>query len=740
VRQAANLRGSDTLRVLISGAQGFIGRYTVAALLQRFPESQLLGIGRSIAQNSHFTHRIRVLKREIPAPMPAALTAVLSAALDSGRYSYRPLDVCDLEAMRNCLRRFSPTAIVHLAGALRGEPLARLLTLNVAATSTLFDAIADTLADAPRVIHASSGSVYGVALPDSLPVSEHHSPHPFDDYSISKHAGELVGEARAKRQGIDYLRARIFNVVGPGQDERHICGRIASGIVAIEHGAASSLRLGNLKTTRDFIDVRDVASSLASLIEHGAPDHIYNVASGRETAMSEVVTEMSTLAGIRCPPIDPIPHRPDDNPRMFADISRIAALSEHPARSLEASCGDILDYYRHLVASEASESNKSTEAFVTVQVDRHDEYRIHVAAGLVETLPALLRADYPNATIAILTDERVWELYGEALARRLQSLGAEVTSVRVAVGDESKSFETFHTVIESLHAAGLDRHGLLVNLGGGMISDLGGFVASAYLRGVSYVNVPTTLLGQCDAAIGGKVAINMPWAKNFVGAFHQPAAVFVDPLLLHTLQRRDLAAGLAEIIKVAIIADAGLFRDLEEHVSVILDDRDPLVLQRIVLAAGKTKVRLLAPDPHERDLRRVLNFGHTFGHPLETEYGYAGLLHGEAVAWGMLVSTMLAESRNLVDRETVARISGLIASFGLPPAVPIETLHSALRHLASVRLVRANKLHFVLPTAIGAATIIDEVADDELLAAIDAVVDRIDAAVSLATVRPGRSR
>jgi len=164
------------------------------------------------------------------------------------------------------------------------------------------------------------------------------------------------------------------------------------------------------------------------------------------------------------------------------------------------------------------------------------------------------------------------------------------------------------------------------------------------------------------------------------------------------------------------------------------------VLQRIVLAAGKAKVRLLAPDPHEHALRRVLNFGHTYGHPLETEYGYAGLLHGEAVAWGMLVSTMLAESRNLVDRETVARISGLIASFGLPPAVPIETLHSALHHLASVRLVRANKLHFVLPTAIGAATIVDEVADDELLAAIDAVVDRIDADVSLATVQPGRSR
>ena len=211
----------------------------------------------------------------------------------------------------------------------------------------------------------------------------------------------------------------------------------------------------------------------------------------------------------------------------------------------------------------------------------------------------------------------------------------------------------------------------------------------------------------------------MPWAKNFVGSFHHPDAVYSDPCSLRTLSRRDISAGVAEMIKVAIMDDPKLFDLLEANVSKIMNELDPTILQEAVLRASASKIRLLDPDPYEIDLRRVLNFGHTYGHPLETEFGYGGIKHGEAVGWGMAVSTAIALERGLIDRFTSARIYRLIGAYEMPPAVPRETLVNAVQHIEAVRLVRANKLNFVFPTSIGSSLIVDEVSDEEFLQAIE---------------------
>jgi 3-dehydroquinate synthase len=274
-------------------------------------------------------------------------------------------------------------------------------------------------------------------------------------------------------------------------------------------------------------------------------------------------------------------------------------------------------------------------------------------------------------------------------------------------------------LIEQLHQLHFDRRALLINLGGGIVTDVGGFLAATYMRGVSYVNVPTTLLAQLDAAIGGKVAVNMPWAKNFVGAFAHPRAVFCDPMLLQTLSPREIAAGVAEALKVAVIGDPQLFELLESESAGISTRRDALLLGEVVARSSEGKIAMLAPDPYERNLRRVLNLGHTFGHALEVQTGYDRLLHGEAVGFGLAVATAVARRRGLCSQHTLDRIFRLLDAYDLPPRVPRSDLLAARSRLHEIRLVRAGKLNFVLPREIGEVEIVAEVTDAEIAGAIE---------------------
>jgi len=262
-----------------------------------------------------------------------------------------------------------------------------------------------------------------------------------------------------------------------------------------------------------------------------------------------------------------------------------------------------------------------------------------------------------------------------------------------------------------------------VTFGGGVIADLGGWVASGYMRGIPYVNVPTTLLAQVDGALGGKVAANHAAAKNLLGAFHSPTGVVANVGFLRSTSGRHLRAGLAEAIKKAVIASPAYWDFIDEHAEALLEcDLD--ALERLVHCAAAIKTALIERDPYERDLRRPLNLGHTVGHPLETVTGYGPLLHGEAVAFGMVVEARIARERGLLDSRTLERLLDLLRRCDLPTtasALPVSVdAEAVIGAMEKVRQIRAGSLRYVLPIALGETVIADDVTDDEVREALAA--------------------
>lgn len=714
-----------TARVLITGAQGFCGRYLVADWLAHAPDVVIVGIGRSARLDDTFTHEVHWGHRRLEAPLPDGLAR---AARDP-RYRYVPVDLHDRPTLTRLLQDFRPTHIVHLAAALRDEPVARLFDANVDALVALLEAVVGAAIEPTRIVLGSSGSVYGRPSEQNLPISEDAPSDPVDLHAVSKMSGEQVSRIVALQHGLPVVWARIFNPAGPGQDERHLCGRLAQQAAAIAAGVtAPTLEVGPLTTTRDFVDVRDVAQGLR-LLALAPPDangQAYNLGSGREDPTEQVLTEVLRFANIEhIVRLVRLPGRPADIPRHFADITRIRKFGYSPAHSLEDSLRDVVGYYLGPVREVAERTDHTPRVTSTaplhVVAPIDHRYDVAIEAGLIERLPERLAGMFPGARVAVLTDETVNGLYGRPLIDALRRAGITASAVVVPDGERSKTVERFWEVIEALHGHGIDRRAVLVNLGGGMVTDLGGFVASAYLRGIAYVNAPTTLLAQHDSAIGGKVAINARWAKNFVGAFHPPRAVFTDPGVLRTLGDREVSAGVAEAVKIAVLAEPALFDALEAHVDAILARRDVETLTEVVRRASASKIAMLAPDPYEVDLRRGLNLGHTYGHPLETEMAYVGLLHGEAVAFGIAVAVKIAQHRSVLATADAERILALLDAYRLPPAIPLERLMRACKRMDEVRLVRGRCLNFVLPTRVGGFQIVPEIDHDEVPRAIESL-------------------
>ena len=366
-------------------------------------------------------------------------------------------------------------------------------------------------------------------------------------------------------------------------------------------------------------------------------------------------------------------------------------------------------------------------ATVTAHASRDDTYPIDVVAGLEALLERLVAA-LDGAAVALISDDTVEALYGGQLLRGLRHAGVDVIARAIPAGEASKSVGTAVELWDWLASSDLARRDVVVNLGGGVVCDLGGWVASGYMRGVPYVNLPTTLLAQVDGALGGKVAVNHPVAKNLLGAFYQPAAVIANIGFLASTSRRHLAAGLAEAIKKAMIASPAYWRFIECEAERILD-REPRALDRLVRSAAAIKTELVKRDPYEADLRRPLNFGHTIGHPLETVTGYGPLLHGEAVALGMVVEARIAAARGLLDGELLERLIRLLQRCGLPTraadlpvAVDGEELVAALE---KVRQIRAGSLRYVLPRGLGETVIADTVGEEEVRAALRATGIRL---------------
>jgi 3-dehydroquinate synthase len=360
---------------------------------------------------------------------------------------------------------------------------------------------------------------------------------------------------------------------------------------------------------------------------------------------------------------------------------------------------------------------------VTARAQRSDRYTVHVVAGMRE-LHERLGELLDGVSVAVITDETVRELYGAQLVRGLQAAGIDPLVRSVPAGEHSKSLDQAIALWDWLAGSELARRDVVLAFGGGVVADLGGWVASGYMRGVPYINLPTTLLAQVDGALGGKVAVNHPLAKNLLGAFHQPVAVVANVSFLRSTSNRHLRAGLAEAIKKAIIASPAYLAFIEDNIDALLVARDDEILERLVVSAAAIKTELIGRDPYEADLRRPLNFGHTIGHPLETVTGYGPLLHGEAVAFGMVVESRIAAARGLLDEATLERIVALLRRCHLPAdaadlAVPVDA-DAVLDAMEKIRLIRAGSLRFVLPVAPGETIIADDVTEQEVRDALAA--------------------
>lgn len=345
-----------TRRVLVTGAQGFLGRYLVANWLTADPQAIVFGVGRSARLDGHFTHDVHWGDVRVQAPLPAHLAEVLR----NDRYRYFAIDVTNTPAFARLLSETRPEIVVHLAAALRDDPPVQLVHANIGTVASLFESILVAGIDSPRIVFGSSGFIYGHIPGRIPPLREDALCQPIDPYSATKRAAEELGRILAERDGLAVLWARIFNPVGPGQDERHLCGFLARQLAAIAQGVQRPVvRAGSLDTTRDFVDVRDVASALRLLAVRGQPGSVYNVASGRETSGQEVfdtLTELSGLIGLVS--IERQLARRVDIQRHFASIERLAVLGYECEYSLKDSLADVLSYYRDCVSAEVAAAGR----------------------------------------------------------------------------------------------------------------------------------------------------------------------------------------------------------------------------------------------------------------------------------------------------------------------------------------------------------------------------------------------
>jgi 3-dehydroquinate synthase len=321
--------------------------------------------------------------------------------------------------------------------------------------------------------------------------------------------------------------------------------------------------------------------------------------------------------------------------------------------------------------------------------------------------------------IFVVSTEDVWRHQGARLKAGLD--GREFETLFLPGGEEQKRLAPLEALAEEMVRRGGDRTSLVIAFGGGIVNDMGGFLAAMFMRGIPVLQVPTTLLAQVDAAIGGKTGVNLVSGKNLVGSFHQPLAVLVDPNVLHTLPEREYRAGLYEIIKAGVIRDAALFQVLAEGSGLVLA-RDPVTVDRIIASAVRIKAEVVTADEREGDLRRILNFGHTIGHALEAETGYSRFLHGEAVAFGMHAATKLAEITGRLGASDAACIHDVINRYGPIPPVSGIGSRNLLDRLASDKKTIRGKVHFVLPVRIGDVAIVSGIEDRAILESIEAVL------------------
>ena len=357
---------------------------------------------------------------------------------------------------------------------------------------------------------------------------------------------------------------------------------------------------------------------------------------------------------------------------------------------------------------------------ITLQVDLGDRsYPIYIGQSILAD-PAIVARHIAGNRVAVVTNTTVGPIYLEKLVALLEGAGKQVISIVLPDGEEEKNWASLMRVFDVLLGQKCDRKTTLIALGGGVIGDLTGFAAAAYMRGVPFIQVPTTLLSQVDSSVGGKTGINHPLGKNMIGAFYQPQAVIADTTTLNTLPDRELSAGLAEVIKHGAIIDPEFFDWIEANIAKLLA-RDPAALAHAIQRSCEIKADVVRQDEREGGLRAILNFGHTFGHAIEAGLGYGEWLHGEAVGCGMVMAADLSYRLGFIDAGTKSRISELVKAARLPVVAPDLGDERWLELMQVDKKNEGGQIKFILLKPLG-TSIIMPVPQDALLATLKACI------------------
>ncbi|HET9087541.1 MAG TPA: 3-dehydroquinate synthase [Acidobacteriaceae bacterium] len=349
------------------------------------------------------------------------------------------------------------------------------------------------------------------------------------------------------------------------------------------------------------------------------------------------------------------------------------------------------------------------------------EYPVQIQPNLLDKLARQIQLTCGNKTsVFVVTSPQIWDLWKETFLASFQKQGREVHLLFVPPGERHKRLSTVERLSEELSNAGAKRDTLLVAFGGGVIGDLTGFLAAIYMRGVRYAQIPTTYLAQIDSSVGGKTGVNLRTGKNLVGSFHHPVAVFCDPAILSTLPERELRAGLVEALKAAVLADASYFGWLERNLDKLLEGNQKFLTESIQRSV-KIKAEIVGADEHESGTRMLLNLGHTVGHAIEAVTGYRSLLHGEAIAWGILAAISLSLERSVLSASEATRIEDLLFRLGPFPRFRASATALLDRTAADKKHLQKSQ-RFVLPVTIGRAVVVEDVTPPELLAAIQSML------------------
>ena len=344
-------------------------------------------------------------------------------------------------------------------------------------------------------------------------------------------------------------------------------------------------------------------------------------------------------------------------------------------------------------------------------------YSITIEQNCLQKIGGELGSLHPASRYCIITDDNIAEIYGRRLLQAIESTGLSCDLLTFPHGEEHKNLATVSSLLSHAARKGLDRKSIFIALGGGVSGDIGGFVAATYMRGVPFIQIPTSLLAQVDSSVGGKTGVDIPEGKNLVGAFYQPEAVYIDPDVLNTLPSKEYINGMAEVIKHGIIRDAGYFQMLDQKFDQVMA-LDPDVLGELIYVSCRIKSAVVAEDEKESNIRRILNFGHTIGHAVEAASDFE-IAHGFAVGIGMVAAARISVLKGILGNEKLAAMISMIKRYGLPTEVPEDLDRNRIKsYLLTDKKRIGSKTSFILATDIGEVIITDEVIDEE----IDAVI------------------